>query len=72
MPVHTFEVTGMHCSSCGLLVDDAVEDLAGVSASTTNLRTRTTTVKVSEPGIDPHQIVEAIAALGYTARAIPN
>ncbi|MCX5128104.1 hypothetical protein [Streptomyces sp. NBC_00347] len=27
-----FTVTGMHCNSCGLLIDDEVEELAGVVA----------------------------------------
>lgn len=36
----TFTITGMHCASCGLLIDDAIEDLPGVTTSTTNHRTR--------------------------------
>jgi Cu+-exporting ATPase len=72
MPVLTFKITGMHCTSCGLLVDDALEDLTGVTTSTTNLRTHTTTVNLSDPSLDPQQIVAAIANLGYTAHPIPN
>ncbi|AWK76809.1 heavy metal transporter (plasmid) [Rhodococcus oxybenzonivorans] len=27
---HTFRVEGMHCGSCALLIDDALDDLPGV------------------------------------------
>ena len=65
----TFEITGMHCASCGLLIDDAVEDVTGVTASTTNLRTRTTIVQTADASIT-HQVIEAIAAAGYTAQPV--
>ncbi|MET9952801.1 heavy metal-associated domain-containing protein [Streptomyces sp. NPDC006339] len=61
-----FAVTGMHCISCGLLIDDEVEELPGVASSTTNVRTERTVVEVTEP-VDPTRIVAAIADAGYTA-----
>jgi copper chaperone len=61
----SFEVTGMHCSSCGLLVDDAVEDVAGVTSSTTDVRTGRTTVDGDASAAD---ILTAIQTTGYTAR----
>jgi copper chaperone len=61
----TFTVTGMHCTSCALLIDDAVEDIKGVSSSTTNLRTGTTVVDLVSA--EPSEILAAIAATGYTA-----
>lgn len=64
----TFEIDGMHCGSCGLLIDDALEELADVTASTTNLRTRTTTVQTTDADTDPQEIITAIAELGYHAR----
>ncbi|GAA1604659.1 MULTISPECIES: heavy-metal-associated domain-containing protein [Kribbella] len=65
-----FEVTGMHCSSCGLLVDDAVEDVAGVTSSSTDVRTGRTTVEIASTGINPSAIHDAITSTGYTARLI--
>ena len=64
-----FAVAGMHCASCGLLIDDVVEDLAGVISSATDVRAGRTVVTVtSGAGVDPTRIAEAIAGAGYTAR----
>ena len=35
-PTLVFAVGGMHCASCGLLVDDFVEEVPGVASSTTH------------------------------------
>lgn len=62
----TFDVTGMHCASCGLLVDDVLEDLVGVHRSQTDSR-RGRTVVVTEPSTATSEIVAAIAEAGYHA-----
>ena len=67
MPELFFEVTGMHCPSSGLLVDDAVEDVPGVSSSTTDVRSGRTTVRTIDDGLDPTAVLDAITATGYTA-----
>ncbi|MGW1773938.1 cation transporter [Streptomyces sp. NPDC002104] len=61
-----FTVTGMHCTGCGLLIDDEVEELAGVVASTTSLRTGRTVVDADRP-VDPAAVIAAIASAGYEA-----
>ncbi|MFM9373035.1 cation transporter [Streptomyces sp. Da 82-17] len=61
-----FTVTGMHCNSCGLLIDDEVEEVPGVTTSTTDLRTERTVVELEHP-VPAEEIVAAIAAAGYTA-----
>ncbi|MDI3420875.1 cation transporter [Streptomyces luteolus] len=63
-----FAITGMHCNSCGLLIDDEIEELPGVTTSTTNLRTERTVVELERP-VPAQEIVAAIAAAGYTATA---
>jgi copper chaperone len=73
MPDHTtttyrFAVEGMHCASCGLLIDDALEDLDGVTTSATSLRAARTTVEVDPSRSGPDDLIAAIAAAGYTAR----
>ena len=70
MTTRHFQITGMHCASCGLLVDETLEDLPGIVSSTTNVRTGRATVDV-EPGstaADDAVIVAAVTALGYTCR----
>jgi copper chaperone len=41
---YVFHVGGMHCGSCSLLIDDALEDLPGVSRSQTELKAGQSTV----------------------------
>ncbi|MGH9157683.1 MAG: heavy-metal-associated domain-containing protein [Acidimicrobiales bacterium] len=36
--VATFLVAGMHCASCGLLIDDALDELTGVRTCATDAR----------------------------------
>ena len=60
-------VQGMHCGSCGLLIDEALEDLAGVRRSQTSLRAGTTTVQVDLDTCPVEALVAEIADLGYTA-----
>ena len=64
-----FTVTGMHCGSCGLLIDEALEDLPGVRRAQTDVLHGRTTVDGSDVAVD--QIVEAIRALGFEATALP-
>ncbi|MER7007160.1 heavy-metal-associated domain-containing protein [Dactylosporangium sp. NPDC000555] len=65
----TFQVEGMHCGSCGLLIDDTLEDLPGVSASTTSVRTGRTTITLDPARVTPEQVITAIGELGdYAAR----
>lgn len=59
-------VTGMHCASCGILIDEALEDLPGVASSSTNVRRRRTRVEYDPATTDRQVIAEAIARLGYT------
>jgi copper chaperone len=66
---YTFAIDGMHCASCGMLIDDAVEDLPGVTTSTTNLRKQRSVVTVDPTVCSPEQVIAAIAGAGsYTAR----
>ena len=65
---HTFAVTGMHCASCGIRVDDTLEDLPGVRRSTTSVRTGRTVVE--HDGLDPQILVDAIIAAGYGAEPL--
>lgn len=67
MTTFTFAVTGMHCGSCGMLIDEALEDLAGVRRAQTSLRAGRTTVE-ADVGVTVEAVAAAIAQLGYQAR----
>ncbi len=61
----TINVGGMHCASCGLLIDDALLDLDGVSQSTTDTKAGICRVAADERASDA-AILAAIAEVGYT------
>ncbi|WP_109509773.1 heavy-metal-associated domain-containing protein [Nocardioides speluncae] len=65
-----FTVDGMHCASCTLLIDEALEDLDGVHRSTTSLRKRRTVVEYDPTTCSPHAVVAAIAEAGYTSALV--
>jgi Cu+-exporting ATPase len=65
-----FEVGGMHCASCGLLIDDAVEKLAGVVTSSTDARRGRTLVRFDPSAVAPETIVATIEEAGYQARQV--
>lgn len=67
MSAYTFAVTGMHCASCGLLIDDAVEDLPGVHRAQTSVKAGRTTVDADPARVDPGTIITAISSAGYRA-----
>lgn len=68
-PRMVFAVEGMHCASCGLLIDDFVEDVPGVASSATDIRAGRTVVTLAEgASVDPVTVTEAISEAGYTAR----
>jgi copper chaperone CopZ len=64
-------VGGMHCPSCGLLIDEVVEELPGVASSTTDVRAGRTVVRPVVDGggatLDPVVVLDAIRELGYSA-----
>lgn len=64
-----FSVEGMHCASCGILIDEMVEQIEGVLASRTKVRKGRTLVETDVAGAQAGVIVAAISELGY--RCVP-
>ncbi len=64
---YTFTVTGMHCASCGLLIDETVEELSGVCRAQTSVRAGRTVVDADPRLVDPGTIAAAIIDAGYPA-----
>ncbi|MCY0955152.1 heavy-metal-associated domain-containing protein [Streptomyces sp. H27-S2] len=71
-PRIVLEVEGMHCSSCGLLIDDELEEIPGVRSASTDLRSGRSTVLLEDGAeIDPDVLVAAVQNAGeYTARPV--
>ena len=66
MATHELRVDGMHCASCGMLIDDALEDLPGVASASTNARRKRTRVEFDPTATDLATIAKTITELGYT------
>ena len=67
---YQFTVTGMHCASCGLLIDDTLEDLDGVTRAQTSVKAGRTTVQADPDRCQPADVIAAIAQAGYTATPV--
>jgi copper chaperone CopZ len=68
-------VEGMHCASCGLLIDDELEDLPGVRSASTSVRTsrtsRTTVHLHADADLDAATLIAAVERAGdYRARPL--
>ncbi|MEU0880422.1 heavy metal-associated domain-containing protein [Lentzea sp. NPDC005914] len=64
---HTFRVEGMHCGSCALLIDDALEDLPGVHSTQTSVKQGASTVELDISETSPEDVIGVIEELGYRA-----
>jgi copper chaperone len=64
---YVFRVDGMHCASCPPLIDDAVEDVPGITAVHTELKAARSTVELDTTLATPQQVIDTISSLGYRA-----
>lgn len=62
-------ITGMHCASCGLLIDDVLLDVPGVTDAETNLKSERCTV-TADPGVGDDVLLAAVAEAGYAATVV--
>ncbi len=65
----TLRVDGMTCASCVVHVEDALEEVPGVSEAQVNLATETATVAYDPEEATPQDLLEAVDDAGYTAVA---
>lgn len=60
------QVSGMHCASCPILIDDFMMDVPGVTDSKTDLRSGICTVSAADDVIT-QDLLDAVVAAGYSA-----
>lgn len=65
-----FQIRGMHCVGCAMVIDDAVEELPGVKAAMTNYARQITEVEYDERQVTEDQITVAIQAANYSAQPL--
>jgi Cu+-exporting ATPase len=61
------KTTGMHCSSCSMLVDLTLGDLPGVVTSKTDHASGDTIVEFDPDVVSVEGVIEAIRSVGYDA-----
>lgn len=57
-------VEGMHCASCGLLIDDVLLDVPGVQSSVTDTRSGICRV-ISDDTVDDVTLLAGVTEAGY-------
>ena len=61
----TFKISGMHCVSCSMNIDDELEGIAGIVSSTTSYAKGQTKIEFDPNKISIDKIHTAIQKLGY-------
>jgi len=64
----TFQIEGMHCSSCVMLLEDIEEDLAGVRTAEASYHKGTLIVEWDENMVSEADINAAVESKGYQLR----
>lgn len=59
--------SGMHCSSCSMLVDMTLADLDGIAESKTDHATGVSVVSYDASVLSAESIIDAIRSVGYEA-----
>jgi Cu+-exporting ATPase len=59
-------INGMHCVSCSMNIDGELEELKGVSSSTTNYAQSKCTIEFDPKVINESVIFKTIEKLGYS------
>ena len=67
---HAFEIEGMHCGSCAILIDETLEDLPGVVGTRTSMRQGRSVVELDPASCGPRDVIAAIGELGYAAQQV--
>ena len=61
----TLKIKGMHCTSCAMNIDGALEDTEGVQSAETSYAQSKVTVNFDPKKIDQEKIAKIIADEGY-------
>lgn len=68
-----FNVAGMHCGTCGLTIDEALEEIEGVERAHTSFKSGSTAVTLLDGAVVErvtNEVMKAIGSVGYTATVL--
>lgn len=63
----TLTLTGMHCTSCSVLIDTVLEELPGIKRAKTSYAEQFVEVEYDESLVKREQMIAAIREEGYEA-----
>lgn len=63
----TFQIIGMHCTSCAINIDFELEDLEGVKEAKTHYAKQKSEVTFFPDKVTREQMIAVITKLGYEA-----
>ena len=61
----TFQISGMHCTSCGMNIDGELEESAGVLSAQTSYAKSETKVEYDPQQTSPRELQNVIESLNY-------
>lgn len=67
-----FKITDMHCSVCVVVIDNDLENLAGIKSSKTSYARGETEVEFESDKVTNQQILETIKKSGYSAAPLDS
>jgi Cd2+/Zn2+-exporting ATPase/copper chaperone len=64
----SFTIEGMHCTSCAMVIDGALEDTDGVLNATTSYAKSVVSVEFDKNKVDENKLKKVIIANGYSVK----
>lgn len=65
-----FRVSGMHCASCALLTERALNGVSGVSKATVNFAAEKASVSADDSLVSAQMLIDAVKKAGYEAEEL--
>lgn len=66
----TFKITDMHCTSCAMNIDGALEETKGVFKATTSYAQALSTIEYDPQQVSPEKLQQTITEQGYTVEVV--
>lgn len=67
---NSYNITGMHCASCALIIENNLKKLPGVKSANVNFATQKSSVQFDCDECDDKKVIEAVKKSGYKAQPI--
>lgn len=63
----TFEIKGMHCASCSMVIENSLKKVEGISKAVVNIATEKATITYDKTKVTDEKIFSAVSNVGYEA-----